>query len=187
MARLLGCALLGVVVGATACQAQDACPPEMVRASAAQGDLTTIQNCLAEGADVDAPSEDGVTALMLAAARAQLDMVAALVEAGADVDATTSDGVTPLMVAAAWGQLVSVRTLVRQGDADVTIEDAGGWTAIDWVSAAPYTTGDNVVAIMQFLQSPRVGGERGSGAGAADWPPDLAAILERAEGARPEN
>jgi ankyrin repeat protein len=58
---------------------------------------------LDSGADVNARSEDGRTALMLASSDAHLGAVKLLVEQGADVNAKSKDGQTALMRATSRG------------------------------------------------------------------------------------
>ncbi len=56
-------------------------------------------------ADVDAQSNDGGTALMLASQLGHPEVAKLLVEAEADVDAQDNDGFAALMAASQYGQL----------------------------------------------------------------------------------
>jgi ankyrin repeat protein len=64
----------------------------------------TLRALIAGGADVNAKTEDGWTALMVAVGKGRTAIVEALIAGGADVNAKTEDGWTALMVAADWGR-----------------------------------------------------------------------------------
>ncbi len=63
------------------------------------GDVETVRALLDAGADVEARTEDGHTALMLAAAGSHEGIVRALLDAGADVNAKDYEGYTALKMA----------------------------------------------------------------------------------------
>ena len=90
-----------------------------------------LARLLAEGADVNARSGGGETALMLAAARGRLDVIGFLIERGADVNAATDAGNTALMLAAARGQVDAVKTLLDRG-ARAEHRNKFGLGAADW-------------------------------------------------------
>ena len=73
------------------------------------------------GADVDATTSVGTTALMLSAAAGNTDAMAALLDAGADVNAKEAErGHTALMFAAAANRLPAVTLLLaRRADPSV--------------------------------------------------------------------
>jgi hypothetical protein len=75
-----------------------------------------VQKLLNIGADVNAKSNDGDTALMIAAQRGKTDTVQALLDKGAEVNATNIDGETALMVAAQEGHTAVVE-LLKQAEA----------------------------------------------------------------------
>jgi ankyrin repeat protein len=68
-------------------------------AAASDGDANAVQVLLARGADVNAKTNNGQTALMLASGYRHLDVVQALLAAGADVNAKDSRGRTALSLA----------------------------------------------------------------------------------------
>jgi hypothetical protein len=88
---------------------------------------------LAKGANVNARSLAGDTALMAAAASGVAD--GALLDAGAEVNAKDTDGVTALMLLAQHGDSEELKTLIKHG-ADATLRDAKDRTAMDYLEAA---------------------------------------------------
>ena len=93
------------------------------------------------GADVNATTADGWTALHSAAQEEQPEVVALLLRHGADLHARTSigrHGVQPLHVAAFNGRLGAVKVLIAHG-ADVRSADSSGFRPMDnakhWVEA----------------------------------------------------
>jgi ankyrin repeat protein len=90
-----------------------------------EGRVDDVRTLLDEGADVEAKTERGLTALGFAAARGHIEVVRLLLEQGADVEAKTEGGLTALMAAAALGHIEVVRLLLEQG-ADVNAETEGG-------------------------------------------------------------
>jgi len=67
----------------------------------------------AYGVDINARTESGLTALMLAAEQGHLDIVEILIWAGAYVDDVSDDGKNALMMAVENGELEVVRLLAR--------------------------------------------------------------------------
>src|SRR4030095_1628211 len=84
---------------------------------AGSGDVSRLEQVLAEGADVNAGDRTGMTALMRAAYHGQLPVVRALIEHGADLNAVDSGGLTALMVAKHAGREEIVNALVSSGAA----------------------------------------------------------------------
>jgi hypothetical protein len=85
------------------------------------------------GADVNARSRRGETALMAAAARGIADED--LLHAGADVNAVNDVGMTALMLLAQRGESDEIAIMLKAG-ADAGKKDASGRTALDYLSAA---------------------------------------------------
>lgn len=84
--------------------------------AARRGDLDTVRALLQQGADVNAPQGDGMTALHWAAERNDPDMAAMLVYAGANLSAGTRIGhYTPLHLASKTGSVAVVKTLLQAG------------------------------------------------------------------------
>ena len=88
---------------------------------------------LQAGADVNARSKRGETALMAAAATGMADED--LIHAGADVNATNDAGMTVLMLLSQRGRPEEIATLLRAG-ADARRKDAAGRTAMNYLNAA---------------------------------------------------
>ncbi len=76
-------------------------------------DQKAVLELLGEGSDVNAPREDGSTALLWAAFRDDDEIVAALLKAGANPNKQDENGETPLLAAAANGNVAAVRILLE--------------------------------------------------------------------------
>lgn len=96
-------------------------------------DLDRIAQLLPAVDDVNQCTEDGRTALMLAAGEARHDLVRALLARGAAVNARNERGGTALMYAATAGDEQSVLLLLARG-ADVNARARNGWTALTLAS-----------------------------------------------------
>lgn len=114
------------------------------------GHLPLVNEMLADGNDVDVPTESGCTALMLAASGGHIEIVRTLIAAGADVNATDhSKGMTPMMwnLAALHSEktyISIVRELLNAG-ADRTMAAHDGKTALEW---ARERRGERLVALL---------------------------------------
>jgi hypothetical protein len=97
---------------------------------------------LEAGADVNARSKRGETALMAAAAVGFADE--ALIRAGAQVNAVNDVGMTALMLLTQRGDPDEIATMVKAG-ADERKKDAAGRTALDYLNAA--NCGRPIVAV----------------------------------------
>ena len=87
-----------------------------VAAAAQRGDLGAVRRLLREGADVNAPQGDGMTALHWAAERGDESLCEVLLYAGARVDAGTRIGhYTPLHLAARAANETVMGMLLRAG------------------------------------------------------------------------
>jgi len=100
----------------------------------AKRDLDGIERLLPTQKDVDERTEDGRTALMLAAGEANYVLVKALVARGAAINAHNERGGTPLMYAASGGDDQSVELLLSRG-AEVNARARNGWTALTLAAA----------------------------------------------------
>lgn len=101
---------------------------------AAQADI--VQLLLQHGAPIDAPGEDHLPPLVVAAARGyHTEIVKLLVARGAKLDVATPDGDTPLHCAARNERLDTMRVLLQAG-ADCRAKNAHGQTPSAVATAA---------------------------------------------------
>ncbi|XP_042232799.1 serine-rich adhesin for platelets-like [Homarus americanus] len=110
--------------------------PALLRA-AKDGTLYVLQALLAAGADADARSDLGNSALHVAARSGYSEVAIQLVNSGAFVDAINRSGVTPLQMALAHGHLEVARTLLRL-NADVFLPNKVGETAYEVMNQLGY-------------------------------------------------
>ncbi len=91
-------------------------PDSPVADAAQRGDLETVRTLVRQGADVNAPQGDGMTALHWAAERGDAELARLLLYAGANVAAGTRIGAyTPLHLAAQRGSGAVVGVLLEGG------------------------------------------------------------------------
>ncbi|GIW52076.1 MAG: hypothetical protein KatS3mg081_1431 [Gemmatimonadales bacterium] len=109
-------AAAGALAAAILLQAAAYGPDSPVADAAQRGDLETVRALLQEGADVNAPQNDGMTALHWAALQGNVPMVRLLIYAGANLEATTRlGGYTPLHLASQKGAAEALRVLLEAG------------------------------------------------------------------------
>jgi ankyrin repeat protein len=133
--RVSAVVLAAVVMTATVGAAIEAPVADAARA----GDRDAVKSLLKEGADVNAPQGDGMTALHWAAERGDLELTNILIYGGANVAAVTRIGQhTPLHVAARTGNAAVVKALVA-AKADVAAKTSPSGVAALHLAA---TAGD---------------------------------------------
>lgn len=98
--------------------------------AAYRGDVSSVQDLLALGADVHARDGWNSTALMYAAGNGHLDIIQLLLKHGVPIDERSRMHRTPLMWAAQSGNMVVVKLLIEQG-ADPSLTDDEGKIATD--------------------------------------------------------
>jgi ankyrin repeat protein len=115
--------------------------------AALTGDDALVTALVEAGADVNAVTSTGATALQ-AAARGSVDgaAVRTLLESGADPQPTDQYGWTPLMDAAQWGRTEAARALIEHG-ADVLARDQFGTDALQY--AVRFCQTDMVVLLLE--------------------------------------
>ncbi len=98
--------------------------------AAERGNWTAVKGFISKGADVNAKSNDGATALEYASLDGQREVVQLLLDKGADVNTRSNDsGSTPLIDAAGYNHKEVVQLLLARG-AHVNAKDKAGRTAL---------------------------------------------------------
>ena len=97
----------------------------------ANGSTAAVEALVQAGANVNAVTSSGNTALHFAAQKNRVECIVALIAAGADIDARDRDGFTPLLAAIVYGQghEASILTLIQHG-ADVNLASFSGMTPL---------------------------------------------------------
>lgn len=91
--------------------------------AAMRGDVAAVRALIAQKADVNAPQNDGATAMHWAAFNGNRDLAVLLLRAGANPKAANREGVTPLWLASVNGDETMVRALIEGGaDANETLD-----------------------------------------------------------------
>ena len=97
-------------------------------------DVAAVERMAAHVADVNRATENGQTALMLAAAGRNPPLLRRLLKRGAAVNATNNRGGTALMYSATYGDLEGAALLLEHG-ATVNARATNGWTALTLAAA----------------------------------------------------
>jgi len=101
-----------------------------IYSAAKQGDIQEINNLIASKANINKPTTDEITALMIAAMKGHLEIVKALLAAGADVNTRTKQGTTALAVAVYVGDNIDVVKALIAAKADVNTMSNGYGTPL---------------------------------------------------------
>ena len=112
-AHAFACALLVTVVAFVV--TTRAAGKSDVADAAMRGDKAAVQKLIAAKADVNAPQNDGATALHWAVYRGDHEMVGLLVRAGANPKAANREGSTPLWLAGISGNASIIAALLEAG------------------------------------------------------------------------
>ena len=107
--------------------------------AAMRGDRMAVRTLLKQGADVNAPQGDGMTALHWAARQGDAETAKMLIHAGANVRATTRlGGYTPMLLASQTGDAATIDALIAAG-ADAKSASAAGTTTLMLAAASGKT------------------------------------------------
>jgi len=111
-------------------------------ATAVSGDMQAVEELLAKGADVNAKSDRGLSALHSAAVFGHRDIVELLIEKGADVNAKAErslwdEGMTALHGSCVKGQKDVAELLIAKG-ADVNAKSKNGYTPLHIATTEGY-------------------------------------------------
>ena len=90
-------------------------PDQQLHEAAREGDLSAVDEALAQGAHVDAKGDFDDTALNLAAEAGHVEIAERLLEAGADIENLGGADKTPLMNATFAGNVKVVDLLLSRG------------------------------------------------------------------------
>ena len=126
---------------------------EMLRA-AADGNLFKVDRLLSGGANVNAKTPEGATALMGAVYYGYEQTSRLLMERGADVNAKTDGGVTALHYAAQQGHTAIARDLLSKG-ADPDPVSAAGNTPLELAHAAGHQDVVDLLRLAGSTDAPR--------------------------------
>lgn len=83
--------------------------------AAMRGDAASVRKMIVAKVDVNAPQNDGATALHWAVLKGDHEMAAMLMRAGASPKAANREGVTPLWLASVNGDATMIRALIEAG------------------------------------------------------------------------
>ena len=130
--------ITGSCATTTEIKEKDDIKPEVFLQVVKNGDGDEVKRLIEAGADVNAQSKKGVTALMLASLMGHPEVAKLLIEAGADVNEKEKLGVTALMLTSGQGHPDVAKLLIKAG-ADVNEKDNEGWTALMGASGQGHT------------------------------------------------
>jgi ankyrin repeat protein len=143
------------------------------------GNLTLTRACLQQGAQANAKTKTGLTALMLACCYGHTGIAGALLEKGADMNLKTQDyAFNALHFACMNGYPETVKSLLEKG-VDVNGTSKDGSTPLIW---AAYRGRLEVVKVL-LTKDPNINAVDNDGKTAAQWAntqgyPDVAQLLQ---------
>lgn len=118
--------------------------------AAQSGDLAAAKKAIAAGANVNAMSGNGLSAIMYAAAKGHTDIVRLLLKAGANIEAKEKNGITPLMLAANLGHTEAVKALIQAG-ANANEKSKDGLTALAYAKGSNSKNKEEIINLLAPL------------------------------------
>ena len=112
-----------------------------------ENDLSTVQEKIAAGEDLDQKEPGGGTPLIVAASQGHAEIVSALIKGGADVEQKGNDQGTPLMTATFFSHPDVVKILLEAG-ADMNVPDGNGTLPLT-LATTPW--GPELEGVYQFI------------------------------------
>jgi len=121
------------------------------------GQLASVEQLIAAGANVDTQDDAGKTPLMHAAwyGHTTTETITALLKAGANVNLCDEEGKTALMISAWWSHAKTVTALIAAG-ANVDAHDHDGNTAL--MLAAREGNTESILALTIAPEAARIAG-----------------------------
>ncbi len=118
------------------------------------GDADAVSKLIAEGADLDVATGDGMTAVHWAAQLGHETILSSLLEAGAKVDSTTRIGsYTPLHIASSQVNSAIVESLLEAG-ADVNVKTTNSLVSALHLAAQTVGGADSVNLLLEYGADP---------------------------------
>ena len=118
---------------------------EMLSSAAFDNNVALVRDLIQQGVDVNG-TEDGFSALMMAASQGYDTIVQILIAAGANVDAKDAEGETALFKAAYWGKPEIIKLLLSAG-ANANNTNTSGTTAL--MSTLVWNSADSVRVLLE--------------------------------------
>lgn len=100
--------------------------------SAANGDLAQVKAYISQGADIHAQDDELTTALHYAVYNFEAEVVELLLHEGANPN--DSDDYSTALTAALANESYDIAALLYNAGADPTLEDAAGYSALDYLN-----------------------------------------------------
>ncbi|KAJ7373499.1 hypothetical protein OS493_011096 [Desmophyllum pertusum] len=118
--------------------------------AAVSSDVTTLDNLVNQGLELEARDKNGDTPLHRAAARGTAEMIQRLVDRGADMSAVNNRGQTPLLVCLAASNKEGSKMLLKHGS-NVQVADKDGNTALHHAIRLPPSVLHLIIKMVEML------------------------------------
>ncbi|KAJ7373498.1 hypothetical protein OS493_011095 [Desmophyllum pertusum] len=118
--------------------------------AAVSNDVTTLDNLVNQGLELEARAKNGDTPLHRAAARGTAEMIQRLVDRGADMSAVNNRGQTSLLVCLASSNKEGSKILLKHGS-NVQVADKDGNTALHHAIRLPPSVLHLIIKMVEML------------------------------------